>query len=299
MSTTPNNPGFSPRTRGTRKTVTAAEALPGAVLLPLGITETDPAKALPMVIERLNGVKEEHKALCKDKFDLSEEVSRLTTQNNAAKSRITGLELSVKTSAADIERLQKERDEALLKITSLETSAKWNETETAKIQEAKENLWADYQTLQKERDVLVAQAQAQTVRTRALVSLFGTFDKDKEPPQESQIVTAVNGLFLERDNARRCWEIAQNNVNRLKNENDRLSATLGMTFDVMKNAGIEIEEYADIPEAIQVMAVAAKDAETEILGLGKAADWWRGAAGWLGVFVFLLVMVSFWKAVGK
>lgn len=263
MSTTPNKP----RTRGTRKTVTAAEALPGAVLLSLGITETDPAKALVLVLEKMHEAQKEAEA-----YKNSEATAML---------------------AFNI--VQKERDEALLKITSLETSAKWNETETAKIQEAKENLWADYQKLQKERDVLVAQAHAQTVRARALVSLFGTFDKGKEPPQESQIVTAVNGLFLERDNARRCWEIAQNNVNRLKGENDRLSATLGLTFTAMKDAGIEIEEYADIPEAIEVMAVAAKDAEKEILGLGKAADWWRGAAGWLGAFVLAVVVASFWR----
>jgi chromosome segregation ATPase len=45
------------------RTITAAEALPGVVLLPYGITEADPTKALPLVIERLNGMQAEAERL--------------------------------------------------------------------------------------------------------------------------------------------------------------------------------------------------------------------------------------------
>lgn len=72
------------RTRGPRppKTpITAADALPGITLLPIGITETDPIKAIPLLVDMLNAAKAENTALDVANKWSSAEIERLAASD--------------------------------------------------------------------------------------------------------------------------------------------------------------------------------------------------------------------------
>lgn len=72
------------RTRGPRSPkapITAADALPGITLLPVGITETDPIKAIPLLVDMLNAAKAENTALDVANKWSSAEIERLAASD--------------------------------------------------------------------------------------------------------------------------------------------------------------------------------------------------------------------------
>lgn len=323
---TPIKPATSTkRVRGplVKTPITAADALPGVVLLPAGINEPDPVKAMPLIIERLNGMQAEAERLrgelaakqseyntaeaylktvraaldCNDDAQLAERAQKL--QDALAKAQKLQDDLSttrtrLTASEREVFDLKLQIDSARLATTeangisnSHSARADRLEGEMGQLETTLKGMRDSLSEAESAMDICLQDLSDIQAREAAILGMFKTFDAgtEKTPPTAINLVASVNSLFLARNNARSSWETAQNNVNRLRAENERWESILGGLFTKLQSVYPETAEYRDMEGAVARLIDTTKSSLSEVDEATDFAGKWQGRAYFIGALL--------------